>query len=254
MRGSMRAFWDQRAKEDAFFFVDNRLAYRDPDLTRFWAEGERDLDTLLGALEVAVEPGDRVLEIGCGVGRLTRVLAGRAAVVQALDVSARMLELAEHHNPELDNVEWILGDGSTLASIESAGVDRCVSHVVFQHIPDPEITLGYVRELGRVLRPGGWAAFQISNDPAVHRRPSPGERARLAAGALARAAAARAAGARGAPQGQRDPRWLGSMVELDELRAAAHAGSMRIERVVGEGTQFCLVLTRRLPSGGPAIA
>jgi len=242
MRGSMRAFWDQRAKEDAFFFVDNRLAYRDPDLTRFWADGERDLDTLLGALEVAVGPDDRVLEIGCGVGRLTRVLAARARAVQALDVSAQMLELAGQHNPELDNVEWILGDGSTLAGIESAGVDACVSHVVFQHIPDPGITLGYVRELGRVLRPGGWAAFQISNDPAVHRRPSLIERAGLAGRALARTALARAA-----PQGQRDPRWLGSMVELADLRTAADAGSMRIERVVGEGTQFCLVLTRRLP-------
>ncbi|HUA02487.1 MAG TPA: class I SAM-dependent methyltransferase [Solirubrobacteraceae bacterium] len=233
----MRAFWDQRAKEDAFFFVDNRLAYGDPDLERFWADGERDLDTLLGALYVAVEPEDRVLEIGCGVGRLTRVLAARARAVQALDVSAQMLELAGQHNPELGNVKWILGDGSTLAGIESAGIDACVSHVVFQHIPDPAITLGYVRELGRVLRPGGWAAFQISNDPQVHRRPSLLERTRLAGRALARHA----------PQGQRDPRWLGSMVELDDLRAAAAAGSMRIERVVGEGTQFCLVLTRRLP-------
>jgi 2-polyprenyl-3-methyl-5-hydroxy-6-metoxy-1,4-benzoquinol methylase len=123
----MRAFWDQRADEDAFFFVDNRLAYGNPDLARFWADGERDLDTLLGALEVAVQPGHRVLEIGCGVGRLTRVLAGRAGSVQAL-------------------------------------------------------------------------------------------------------------------------------LELDDLRAAVREGSMQIERLVGEGTQFCLVLTRRFPPGGPPDA
>ena len=90
----MGRFWDQRAEEDAFFFVDNRLDYGSPDLPRFWAEGERDLELLLDTVGVRVEPTDQVLEIGCGVGRLTRGLAARASSVQALDVSSRMLELA----------------------------------------------------------------------------------------------------------------------------------------------------------------
>lgn len=69
-----------------------------------------------------------------------------------------------------DNVEYLLGDGESFRGIEDASADACVSHVVFQHIPDPEITLAYVREIGRVLRPGGWAAFQVSNDHRIHRR------------------------------------------------------------------------------------
>jgi SAM-dependent methyltransferase len=235
MKAEMGSFWDQRADEDAFFFVDNRLDYGNPDLPRFWADGERDLDLLLAALGARVEPTDAVLEIGCGVGRLTRGLAARAASVRALDVSARMLELARRHNPQLDNVEWILGDGTTLGPIESSSVDGCASHVVFQHIPDPAITLGYIREIGRVLRPGGWAAFQISNDPRVHRRRSLPARLKLELRALAGRA----------PRGQEDNRWRGSMVELDDLRAAAADGLMQVERVVGEGTQLCCVLTRR---------
>lgn len=230
----MRRFWDRRAEEDAFFFVDNRLDYGNPDLARFWAEGEHDLQLLLDTVGVRVEPTDQVLEIGCGVGRLTRGLAARATSVQALDVSARMLELAREHNPELENADWILGDGSTLAPIESGSIDACVSHVVFQHIPDPTITLGYIVEIGRVLRPGGWAAFQISNDPRVHVHRTPLARAKL--GLLARAGRA--------PRGQEDACWRGSMVELDELRGAAAEGSMRVERVVGEGTQLCCVLIR----------
>jgi hypothetical protein len=47
------------------------------------------------------------------------------------------------------------------------------------------------------------------------------------------------------PRGSRDPAWLGSMIELDDLHAAADAGGMDVERVVGEGTQFCLVALRR---------
>jgi SAM-dependent methyltransferase len=235
MPDEMRGFWDQRADEDAFFFVDNRLDYGNPDLDKFWADGELDLDRLLDVLGAVLGAGDAVLEIGCGVGRLTRVLSARAASVQALDVSERMLELAKEHNGALDNVEWILGDGTSLARIASDSIDACVSHVVFQHIPDPAITLGYVTEIGRVLRPGGWAAFQISNDPQVHRHRPLGARFKLQLQALAGRA----------PRGQEDPRWRGSMVELDDLRATARDSSMSVERVVGEGTQLCCVLTRR---------
>lgn len=235
MRSEMRRYWDRRADEDAFFFVDNRMEYRRPDLERFWADGERDLDKLLAALHVSIDPGDRVLEIGCGVGRLTRVLSSRATSVLALDVSDRMLEIAQRHNGDLLNVEWVLGDGSTLAGIESGGVDACVSHVVFQHIPDAAITLSYIVEMGRVLRPDGWAAFQISNDPRVHDGRSTLDAARRTLLAVVGRA----------PRGQHDRRWRGSMVELGALRSAAADGSMQIEQVVGEGTQFCCVLTRR---------
>jgi len=236
MTSHMRRFWDRRADENPFYFVDNRLEYRHPDLDRFWADGRRDLDTILSSLGVSIGHTDHVLEIGCGVGRLTRVLATRAASVQALDVSERMLELAQAYNPQLANVDWILGDGTTLGGVGAGSVDVCISHVVFQHIPDPSITLGYVREIGRILRLGGWAAFQISNDERIHRpRPVP-QRARHAALTLLGRA----------PRGQQDARWLGSAVALDDLRRAVLDGSMEIERLVGEGTQFCFVLTRRV--------
>jgi SAM-dependent methyltransferase len=235
MGQDMRAFWDERADEDAFYFVDNRLRYGDPDVERFWAGGEEDLSRLLNAVGASLQPSDHVLEIGCGVGRLTRALSGQVRSVSALDISPRMLELAQRHNSDLGNVEWLQGDGATLAQVASQSVDACVSHVVFQHIPDPAVTLGYVREIGRVLRPRGWAAFQISNDSQIHVAGSPMLRARRAL---------RAAVGRG-PRGQNDPRWRGSMVSLGALREAARDGSMSVERVIGAGTQLCCVLTRR---------
>jgi SAM-dependent methyltransferase len=236
----MRRFWDRRAEEDPFFFVDSRMEYGKPDLERFWADGKRDLDKLLDSLGVSVQSEDRILEIGCGVGRLTRVLAARGASVSALDVSRRMLDKAAELNPGLSNVRWILGDGSSLAPVATSSVDVCVSHVVFQHIPEPAITLGYVREMGRVLRPGGWAAFQLSNHPQLHAPGSLVTRGRDAALALV---------GRG-PQGQHHSSWVGSMVELDDLRSAAASASMEVERLVGEGTLFCAVLTRRLEKVG----
>lgn len=231
----MRDFWDERAEENAFFFVDNTLDYRHPDAERFWADGEVWLDRLLGEVGVELAHRDEVVEIGCGVGRLTRVIAGRAASVRAIDVSERMLDRARELCADLDNVRWIPGDGVSLRGIEESSADTCVSHVVFQHIPDPAITLGYVREIGRVLRPGGWGAFQISNEPQLHRRRTGAEAARISLRALTR---------RG-PKGQADPHWLGSSVELAQLRQAASEGGMQVERVSGEGTQMCFVLVRR---------
>ena len=229
----MQRFWDERAKEDAFYFVDNRIGYRDPESeARFWAGGEGDLDSLLTQTDIEVRPTDRVVEIGCGVGRLTRVLSERAADVKALDVSAEMLQLAREHNGELANVEWVHGDGVSLTGIPDGHADLVVSHVVFQHIPDPQITLGYVREIGRVLKPGGLAGFQVSNDKSIHRHRS-GVKDKVRA-ALGRA-----------PKGQTHAAWLGSAVEVDDLRAAASDGGMDVEKLVGEGTQYMLVRLRR---------
>lgn len=229
----MGSFWDARAREDAYYFIDNRRAYGDTETDSFWASGVTDLDKILALFDLQVRPDDVALDIGCGVGRLTRVLAGRARRVYGLDVSAEMIERAERENAHLGNVTWLVGDGTTLQPIPDAAVDACVSHVVFQHIPDPRITLGYVREIGRVLRSGGWAAFQVSNDPSIHQPRSPGLRGRLAAAA-----------GRG-PRGQDDPAWLGSAVSLDELHAAAHEGQLELERIEGAGTQYCMVLARR---------
>jgi SAM-dependent methyltransferase len=228
----MRRFWNARAREDAFYFVDTRQPYRAPQPERFW-DAEPLVDYLLGGLGVELEPTSVTLEIGCGLGRITRVLAARSREVVALDVSDEMLARARHYNPHLANVRWLRGDGVTLAGVESGSVDACLSVVVLQHVPDAAIALGYVRELGRVLRPGGWAALQVSDDPAIH-RPRPGLWPRLLA------LAGRA------PRGQRHPAWLGARVPLPALRAAAAAAGLTVERVWGEGTQYCQVLLRRL--------
>jgi hypothetical protein len=92
-----------------------------------------------------------------------------------------------------------------------------------------------VRDTGRVLRAGGWAAYQISNDPELH-RPRP-RSARLAA-------SARALVRRG-PAGQAHRAWIGAHVDLDDLRDAAGQAGLDVERISGAGTQMCFVLLRR---------
>ena len=207
----MAEFWDRAAREDAEHYVDDRGLRGE----EFWRGGEEVVEAFERELDLNVT-GGTVVEVGCGIGRITRALARRCERVVAVDVSAEMLDRARAENPGLDNVEWLHGDGESLAGVGDASADGVFSHVVFQHIPDPAVTLGYVAEMGRVLRPGGWAAFQVSTDPAVHAR-AEGE----------------------------DPAWRGSAVDLDELRARAEAASLAVEHTFGEGTQFCLVLLSR---------
>lgn len=232
----MRRFWDARAAENPFYYVDNRLTYSDPDLEAFWASGVDVVDGLVARLAAPeIDSSQHVVEIGCGVGRITRILAARCQEVHAFDVSEEMIRLARELNPGLTNVEWIVGDGVSLRPLRDGVADVCYSDVVFQHIPDPEITLGYVEEIGRVLRPGGWAVFQISNDPALHARRSP--RARLRARLLALTG-------RG-PRGQGHPAWLGSAVAMGDLQARAATAGLEIVRSAGEGTQYCHIFARK---------
>lgn len=203
----MERFWDARAREDAWYFVDTGA----PDRDAFWARGEEALGKLLAAVGVEIDPGATVVDIGCGLGRITRPLASRARRVLAIDVSREMLERARRLNPDLEGVEWLHGDGVSLRPIADASVDLCFSHVVFRHIPDPAITLGYVHEVGRVLRPGGLAVLEVSNDPSAH------------------------------ADGDGAPEWRGAAVDLEDLRAAATAAGLEVERVAGEGTEYCAV-------------
>lgn len=228
----MGAFWDERAREDPFFFVDDMQAYKGADEDAFWAFGDTVLDGFSQRLPMpALDPRAVVVDVGCGIGRMTRALAARVGHVHAIDVSAEMLERAREANPHLDNVTWHRGDGVSLRPLEDGSVDGVFSVVVFQHVPDPEITYGYVTEMGRVLRPGGWAAFHVSDDPDVHTR----EVKQPLVKRLTRRA----------PRGQQDPRWRGSAVDLERVSAAAQAGGCTVRAVDAPGSQFCLVLLER---------
>jgi ubiquinone/menaquinone biosynthesis C-methylase UbiE len=227
----MRRYWDERARENANYFVDNRLDYVDGDEDFFWEQGKADVAKLFELLEMTPGPDDVVLDIGCGVGRLLRALEPQTGGLIGIDVSSEMIALATKNLEDID-VTLHVGSGTGLQPVEDSSVDGIISLVVFQHIPDPQITLGYIRDMGRVLKPGGWAAFQVSNDPAIHTADY-GKVSKLKQ-LLGRA-----------PKGQDDAAWRGSAVTMDELGAAAQEGGLEIEKIVGDGTQYCLVRLRR---------
>ncbi|MBV9254189.1 MAG: methyltransferase domain-containing protein [Actinobacteria bacterium] len=234
---AMGAYWDSKARENAMFFIHSCLDFNHPDEAEFWESGAEALDLSLAPFGVRISPDDRVLEIGCGIGRITKAIAARARSVVGLDVSPEMVARAERALGGVANARFVVGSGTDLAALDDDAFDACYSFIVFQHIPDPAITCRYVTDMGRVLRPGGWAVFQVSERPEQHQAAWYGEEARLPT--RVRRALGRA------PRGCLEPQWLGSAVRRADLVDAIEQGGLELVATSGDGTQFCMVHVRR---------
>src|ERR1035438_4235076 len=110
----MRKDWDERAKENARYYVNTATENWTDD--QFFASGERtvaeEILTDMGNICQAKSPAEmRVLEIGCGAGRVTRALARLFGEVHAVDVSGEMVRLASQAVSEFPNAQVYLNNG-----------------------------------------------------------------------------------------------------------------------------------------------
>jgi demethylmenaquinone methyltransferase/2-methoxy-6-polyprenyl-1,4-benzoquinol methylase len=104
-------------------------------------------------VEQAVSPGDRVLDVCCGTGDLAMAaLAQGADEVVGLDFSEQMLERARRKSSAID---WIQGDALALP-LGNESFDAATVGFGVRNVDDLE---GAIRELRRVLRPGGRVAI-----------------------------------------------------------------------------------------------
>lgn len=92
----------------------------------------------------------QVLEIGCGTGQFSRLLAGRAERVLALDLSPEMVRLAREHSKLYPNIEFVNADVETYQLAENQF--DCVATLTTLHHLSAENILGKIR---RALKPGG---------------------------------------------------------------------------------------------------
>jgi ubiquinone/menaquinone biosynthesis C-methylase UbiE len=123
-----------------------------------------------------------MLEIGCGVGRMTRSFAQRFGSVVALDVSAEMLRQGRDFHEQMGNIVWVLGNGTDLSMFKDDTFDFVFSYLVLHHLPTKELTLNYIREMLRVLKNGGIFLFQFNS----RRQPTMNWKGRLVWGVIDR--------------------------------------------------------------------
>ena len=113
---------------------------------------QRSRQEFLGGLPC--RPGERVLDAGCGVGgntRQLRTLVGATGRVLGLDASRQMLQRAGGLSTA-QRIAYGAGDLCYLP-LATGSFDGAICDRVLMHLPHP---LTAVRELVRVLRPGGW--------------------------------------------------------------------------------------------------
>jgi cyclopropane fatty-acyl-phospholipid synthase-like methyltransferase len=170
----MRADWDQRARENARHYVNTANTQWTDD--EFFASGEttvaEEILTDMGNIcQGKQADGMRVLEIGCGAGRVTRALAKLFGEVHAVDVSGEMVRQAARALHGHPNAHVYQNNGKDLTVVPEREFDFAFSSIVFQHIPSREVIENYVREVQRLLRPGALFKFQVQGDSTLQTRP-----------------------------------------------------------------------------------
>jgi ubiquinone/menaquinone biosynthesis C-methylase UbiE len=147
------AIWVPQDETEA---MDQILNISDPET--FEEAGRYDAERL----RQHISPTDTVLDLGCGIGRVTRYVAPLCRQIWAVDVSETMLRFARERLAELPNVRFLVGRGTSLPELETGSIDFVYSLLTLQHV-EREHAFRLLRELRRVLRDGGRAFLTFPN-------------------------------------------------------------------------------------------
>ena len=223
----MRAYWDERARLNAAWYVDTTLDFEQPDMERFFASGAKIVhDHYVDGLAHPAQT-HLAVEIGSGLGRLCLGLRKHFDRVIGVDISQEMVNQARKLVDDPD-IEFVLSDGVGITGVDTAAADLVFTFTVFQHIPDPTIVEGYIAEAGRVLRPGGVFIFQWNNESG-----SFSWRLRRT-----RLSLLQRTGLRPERYGRHAPEFLGSRIPRDRIERALTAAGLELVGTKGDGTLF----------------
>ena len=159
----MKQDWNQYAEEDPYYYC-----LRDPSKKGKWTEDEfynsgviHVKQLLKKGKELGLPKETKVaLDFGCGPGRFAEVLAEDFDKVIGVDVSDKMIDLAQERaeKKDINNIEYVVADN--LSDIDDDSVDLIMSRLVLEHMP-PEMIKECVKDFTRVLKKGGLASFEI---------------------------------------------------------------------------------------------
>lgn len=218
VQARMREDWNERAREDASYYV--AFGRRSQDNEEFFATAQEvvtAIETELRRFRRDVNRRAwRALEIGCGPGRLMRPLSAHFGEIHGVDVSDEMTRLARANLAGIPHAHVHSGDGASLAAFADESFDLVYSYAVFQHIPSRDVVMQYLRETRRVLKTGGLFRGQLNGLP-----PS--------AGAY--------------------DTWSGVRFSADELMEFARSWDFQVLALEGAGTQYLWTSWRKRPPG-----
>jgi len=147
-----------------------QAAYWNDVAGRSWAEFQEGLDRQVAPLgrramaALALMPGQRVLDIGCGAGETSVELAravGAGGSVLGVDLSEPLLEIARRRSAGMEGLDVTQGDAQTFP-FEPGAFDAAFSRFGVMFFDDPTAAFANIR---RALKPGGRVAFVCWRKP-----------------------------------------------------------------------------------------
>ena len=137
----MKKEWDARAELDPLLVIAISHSQNEDD---FWNSGVIDCKEILGMEEQRFsnivknkEPSNmRILEIGCGIGRILIPMAKIFGEAIGVDVSSKMVQLGQKYVTNTPNCKILESNGINLSLFPDNHFDFCYSYIVFQHIPE----------------------------------------------------------------------------------------------------------------------
>lgn len=155
-------WWRDVASEQGLKLLDQHVTV-DADWKAAAQTGYEDFERARRLTRLPLGRNRTVLEIGCGAGRMTWVLARHFGQVVATDVSETFLNLARQHCPQ-SNISFRAGSGRDLEAAGDRLYDVAFAYEVFHYL-DPEILQRYVQDVQRLLWPGGVFVVQLNTEP-----------------------------------------------------------------------------------------
>ncbi len=132
------------------------------DEAEFFETGRREIDGVLAAAAArGLAPAARrcARDVGCGVGRLTQALCPHFARAVGVDIAPTMIAEARRRNAFGERCAYVQNAAPDLRVLGDERFDFAYTSIVLQHMA-PELALGYLAELARLLAPGGLLVAQ----------------------------------------------------------------------------------------------
>ena len=155
--------WEKLAQDDplwSILTIDEKKGGR-WEVDEFLATGVHDVGVVsTRCKELGLEfTGNKALDFGCGVGRLSSAMLAFVDEVIGVDISASMIEFGRQLHMEKP-IEFVLNKKDDLSCFADEEFDLIFSLITLQHMP-PKFAEKYILEFFRILRPGGLLVFQL---------------------------------------------------------------------------------------------
>lgn len=152
-----KQWWNDKSKDNPLFWIWSNDDSKSE--SKFFSTG---LDSYnLITKDIKIEKNMDVLEIGCGVGRITFQFAKYCNLVNGVDICDGYIKLAKEYKDKfkISNIDFYDNDGESFDMFADNQFDLIYSFIVFQHIPYEQILINNIKNAYRIIKPNGIFKF-----------------------------------------------------------------------------------------------